>query len=472
MAPDPGEGGDDGPADVGPRYRVEGRIARGGMGTILRVRDLGLPRTLAMKVALGARGADPAALDRRLGHEARIMAVLQHPNIPPVHDAGLLPDGRRFLVMKLVDGATLAALLRRRGDPGSDQGRLLAVFAGVCQAVAYAHSHGVVHRDLKPANVMVGAFGEVQVMDWGLAKALAGGAAAEAGGPAAGDEAAELSQAGSVLGTPAYMSPEQARGAVAEVDRRSDVFALGSMLCEVLTGRPAYLGRMRSEVLGRAAAADLDEARAALGSCGADAEPVALAELCLAAEPPKRPADAGAVAARLASYQSGVEERLRAAELARVEAQARAEEEAKRRTLADELAREAGARAAERSRRRRTAALAAALVGLVALGGGIGVYLARQRAEAGVRARQDLARVEALVGRARQRPDDPARWREARAVAEQVAAGAENRARLAALRREIDTGLAQAEADARLRQALVAARANKQDASPTGTEAA
>src|SRR5262249_31716341 len=154
------------------------------------------------------RGADRAALDRRLGREARLMAQLQHPHIPPVHDAGLLPDGRRFLVMKLVDGETLAALLRRRSDPGSDRGRLLAVFAGGCQAVAYAHSHGVVHRDLKPANVMVGAFGEVQVMDWGLAKALAGGAAAEAGGPAAGAEVAELSQAGSVLGTPAYMSPE------------------------------------------------------------------------------------------------------------------------------------------------------------------------------------------------------------------------------------------------------------------------
>src|SRR5262249_45597838 len=157
---------------------------------------------------------------------------------PPVHDAGLLPDGRRSLVMKLVDGATLAALLRRRGDPGSDQGRLLAAFAGGCQAGAYAHSHGAVRRRLKPANAMAGAFREVAAMGWGLAKALAGGAAAEAGGLAAGDEVAELSQAGSVLGTPAYMSPEQARGAVAEVDRRSDVFALGSMLCEVLTGRP------------------------------------------------------------------------------------------------------------------------------------------------------------------------------------------------------------------------------------------
>src|SRR5262249_28326264 len=152
--------------------------------------------------------------------EARIAGRLQHPGVPPVHDLGRLPDGRAFLAMKLIRGDTLEALLRDRHDPSHDRGRFVAVFEQVCQAVAYAHSQGIIHRDLNPANGRVGTFGEVQVMDGGLAKVLGSrerprpeqvdAPTAEADGR---PTAQGFTQAGSVLGTPAYMPPEQAAGA-------------------------------------------------------------------------------------------------------------------------------------------------------------------------------------------------------------------------------------------------------------------
>src|SRR5262249_6781999 len=176
-----------------------------------------------------------------------IAGQLQHPGIPAVHDLGTLPDGRPFLAMKLVKGQTLERLLKERPDPSVERGRFVAVFEGVCQAVGYAHAHGVIHRDLKPANVMVGAFGEVQVMDWGLAKVLV--RHADPADPEATtgtairsvrDSDGSETQAGSVLGTPAFMPPEQALGAVGRIDARSDVFGLGAILAVILTGKPPF----------------------------------------------------------------------------------------------------------------------------------------------------------------------------------------------------------------------------------------
>src|SRR5262249_47040675 len=157
--------------------------------------------------------------------------------------------------MKLVKGQTLADLLRGRSSPADDLPRFLEIFQTVCQTVAYAHARSVIHRDLKPSNVMVGGFGEVQVMDWGLAKVLArGGAADDARAGDAPDRepviatarsgsGADVSEAGSAMGTPSYMAPEQARGEIDRIDERADVFALGSILCEILTGQPAFAGR-------------------------------------------------------------------------------------------------------------------------------------------------------------------------------------------------------------------------------------
>src|SRR5262249_2631985 len=153
-----------------------------------------------------------------------------HPGVVPVHELGRSADGRPYFTMKLVKGRTLADLLKERTSPAQDLPRFLGIFQQVCQTLAYAHSKRVIHRDLNPQNVMVGAFGEVQVMDWGLAKVL-GGAPAEA--PSAlrtvrTEQSGASSQDGSVMGTPAYMAPERARGEVDQLDERADVFGLGA----------------------------------------------------------------------------------------------------------------------------------------------------------------------------------------------------------------------------------------------------
>ena len=202
----------------------------------------------------------------------------------------------------------------------------------------------MIHRDLKPSNVMVGSFGEVQVMDWGLAKVLPRGGAvddATAGKSPpeetviatarSGSSDPELSHPGSILGTPSYMAPEQARGEIERVNERADVFALGSILCEVLTGSPAFVGRTTGEIQRKAALGDLAEALARLDACGADPELIALAKDCLAREPEDRPREAGVVSGRVASYLAGVQERLQSAERDRAVAEARAVEERRRR---------------------------------------------------------------------------------------------------------------------------------------------
>jgi serine/threonine-protein kinase len=396
------------PAPTG-RYQLGEEIGRGGMGAVLRARDPHLDRELAVKV-LWDGPAGPEAL-RRFVEEAQVCSQLQHPSIVPVHDLGTLPDGRPFFAMKLVKGRTLAALLQERAGPADDLPRFLTIFEQVCQAVAYAHSKGVLHRDLKPANVMVGAFGEVQVMDWGLAKVLRpqGGAAAEAGAASlirtVRSAAGEESRAGLAMGTPAYMAPEQARGEVERLDERCDVFGLGAILCVVLTGKPPFLGDA-IEAHARAICAELGDAFARLDGCGADAELVALAKRCLAAQAADRPRDGGAVAQAVTAYQRSVQERLRQAELGRARAQVQAAE--------------------ERKRRRLTLALAAAVL-LALLGVGVGAYWRqRQPARADLAVGGGLAQAELLAAQARAAPLQAERYRqavEAARVAAQLAEG-------------------------------------------------
>jgi tetratricopeptide (TPR) repeat protein len=326
------------------RYQLLDEIAHGGMGVIWRATDITLGREVAIKVLLD-KFAPNSGTAHRFEAEARITAQLQHPAIPPVHDYGTLPDGRLFLAMKLIKGRTLEELLRQRSDPAAERGRFVAVFEQVCQAVAYAHAHQVIHRDLKPGNVMVGSFGEVQVMDWGLAKVLT-----EKSVPASADtdsgetvggtiihgsdvdgSDASFTQAGSILGTLAYMPPEQAAGEIGKVDQRSDAFGLGAILTVILTGAPPYVGRDTEVVRVMAIRGDLAACLARLDSSGAEPELVALCKRCLAFAPADRPLDAGAVAKKVASFRAATEERARAAEKERAAAEARATEQWKRR---------------------------------------------------------------------------------------------------------------------------------------------
>ena len=216
----------------GTRYELGEEVARGGMGVVYSARDRELERVVALKV-VAAEIADPETV-ARLRREARIIAHLEHPGIVPVHDVGALPDGRVFYAMKLVTGKRLDAQAREVPTLGER----LRLFLRICEPVAFAHAHGVIHRDLKPQNVMVGPFGEVLVMDWGVAKHREEPPASRSGAPPTPRPASDHDTAhGTVLGTPAYMAPEQARGEVDRVDARADVYALGAILYFLLTGR-------------------------------------------------------------------------------------------------------------------------------------------------------------------------------------------------------------------------------------------
>jgi serine/threonine protein kinase len=215
----------DAPDLTGTKYEVIDRIGQGGMGTVYRARDRELGREVALKVIRLPEGSPDVAA--RMLREARTLARLEHPGIVPVHDVGTSPDGRTFYAMKLVRGAPLDAL------PPSSLAERLRIVERICEAVAFAHAHGVIHRDLKPQNVMVGPFGEVLVMDWGVAK-VTGEALASLGTPApagdAGRPPSPVTGHGVVLGTPGYMAPEQAAGDPALVDARADVYAIGAIL--------------------------------------------------------------------------------------------------------------------------------------------------------------------------------------------------------------------------------------------------
>ncbi|MDB5350208.1 MAG: serine/threonine protein kinase [Planctomycetota bacterium] len=348
------------PTNQTSRYQILGEIARGGMGAVLRGRDCELNRDLAVKVLLD-KYRDNADVLRRFFEEAQIGGQLQHPGIVPIYDLGIFPDKSPFFAMKLVKGRTLAVLLKERSSPADGLPRFLSIYEQIAQTIAYAHSKNVIHRDLKPPNVMVGAFGEVQVMDWGLAKVLTPEGTPHDDLPHAGTMMSLIETARSksdpdcvptvtAIGTPAYMAPEQARAEINRVAKPADVFGLGAMLCEILTGYPAYTGRTLAEVARKTEFADLTDARSRLDACGADPELIDLAKSCLAIEPIDRPRDAGEIATKVTAHLAGVQERLRASELARVDANARAE--------------------AERTRRKMTAALASTIVIAVFATGG------------------------------------------------------------------------------------------------------
>jgi hypothetical protein len=325
------------------RYALQSEIGRGGMGAVYFARDTRLHRDVAVKVLHDRYTAGGVAAARFI-EEARITGQLQHPGIPPVHDLGTLPDGRPFMAMKLIRGRTLAARLAAADRP--DFTRLITYFEKICETVAYAHEKHVIHRDLKPANVMVGAFGEVQVMDWGLAKVIADPNADPDQPAAANREESEhasdpiLSErdpeshtlAGSAMGTLAYMPPEQAKGEIDRINARADVFCLGGILCEMLTGTAPYAGTA-TELRAKATLGHLSDAYARLDACGADAELIALAKWCLSSDPLDRPADATAVAAAMTAYRDGLDARLRKAEVDRAKAETQAAESRKRARL-------------------------------------------------------------------------------------------------------------------------------------------
>ena len=315
------------------RYRREGELARGAMGVVLSVWDEDLRRRLAMKVLLDAGAPEsegrPSRDKRhlaRLLEEAQVTAQLDHPGIVPVHELGLGADGEVFFTMKLVKGKTLASVFDEltAGAGGWTQTRVLGLLVKVCEAMSYAHAKGVIHRDLKPANVMVGKFGEVYVMDWGLAKILGRADDKDVRVRAESelthevrsdrrDRARETPDSplytmdGDVVGTPAYMSPEQATGRVSEMGPPSDVYALGAMLYHLLAGHMPYVppgARLNNYAVWShvqsGPPAPLHEV-----APDAPAELAAICERAMAREAGERYADMTALAEDLSAYVEG-----------------------------------------------------------------------------------------------------------------------------------------------------------------------
>ena len=242
------------------KYGIREEVGRGGMGKIVKVWDQELNRFLAMKLILDGTAGNPERMSRFV-QEAQVMGQIDHPGIVPIHDFGIDREGRVFFTMRLVKGQDFNEIidLGIGEKDGWNMSRLVGVLISACQAVAFAHSRGIVHRDLKPANIMVGRFGEVYVMDWGLAKVKGRDEVVdlrlrenarpsdltiqterreEDGGAA---DSPLVTMDGSVVGTPSYMAPEQAAGDLESTDQRSDVYSMGAILYVILTGQPPYL---------------------------------------------------------------------------------------------------------------------------------------------------------------------------------------------------------------------------------------
>jgi tetratricopeptide (TPR) repeat protein len=338
------------------------------MGFVVRAEENQLGREVALKFLHERHLRDPAAVTAFLS-EAKISAQLQHPGVVPVHAAGVDADGRPFFSMRLVKGDTLADRLARRNHIAEDRIEFLSIFQKICDVLAYAHAEGVCHLDLKPANIVIGAYGEVMVMDWGLSL----WAHSEATNSLA--DAPTLSRR--IVGTPGYMAPEQATGQALKVGPRTDVFALGAVLTEILTGHPPYTGEVPEEVFLAASRGWLEDARGRLWSCGAEPELLRLAESCLAVHPSDRPASAASLSRGISIYLRSLEERARES----------AVEVAKSRLMA------------KNARRERRLAMALAGVVVTAALVGSGLWLALDGATER-RTRSDVDHVLALASRA------------------------------------------------------------------------
>jgi len=316
------------------RYEVGEEVGRGGMGAVLQVWDRGLRRHLAMKVMLEhcvvSDGASPSADLRQLSRfldEAQVTGQLDHPGVVPVHELGIDAEGHVYFTMKLVEGTTLREVMEEsaRGEGGWTLVRVLGVIQRVCDAMRYAHAKGIIHRDLKPANVMVGRYGETYVMDWGLAHRLdlaqgrdirprpepgspePGGIVVDGDGSSSELDASLRTMEGDVLGTPAYMPPEQARGDLAAMGPHSDVYAVGAMLYHLLTGRMPYVRpgeRLDNrEVWERVQRGPPPALHAAAPS--APPELVAICERAMARDPAERYPEMSALSSDLAAYLEG-----------------------------------------------------------------------------------------------------------------------------------------------------------------------
>ena len=228
------------------KYTFVKELGRGGMGAVYLAEDRELNRLVAIKVLNTPDITDD--LRHRMIREAQIIAGLEHPGIVPVHDVGTLPDGRIFYAMKYVRGLRLDEYATQSASVNDR----LRKFQAVCDAVAFAHAHGVIHRDLKPQNIMIGSFGEVLVLDWGVAKILRDEVSSEADTlmlPPAGTDKASDTAHGTVIGTRQYMPPEQARGEIAQLDERSDIYSLGAVFYFLLTDQAPNDERPRAVIL-------------------------------------------------------------------------------------------------------------------------------------------------------------------------------------------------------------------------------